>query len=218
MQRHNPLTAFVDRLARAETRADAFNQYAYGNVYNDIRRANLQRYLDQMTALAPGTMLVMEAPGYRGMRLTGVPVASRKLLTRGVPELGLFGSDNGYCDVPEPGFERVNGEASATAVWGTLAARGSAALVWNAYPFHPHQPGLPLTNRKPRRGETETGSVFLRDLIDVFKPQTIIAVGNVADESLSRMAIPHLKVRHPAQGGKTAFVGGLTAILDSGQR
>ncbi len=215
MPQHDSLTAFVDRLARADTRADAFNQYAYGNAYNDIRRANLQRYLDQMTAIAPQLMLVMEAPGYRGMRLTGVPVASRKLLTRGVPELGLFGIERGYCDVPEPGFERVNGEASATAVWGTLAAGGSAALVWNAYPFHPHQPGLALTNRKPRRSETETGSAFLRDLIDLFKPQTIVAVGNVADESLSRMAIPHLKVRHPAQGGKTAFVSGLTAILGS---
>lgn len=215
MQQHDSLTAFVDRLARAETRADAFNQYAYGNVYNDIRRANLQRYLDQMTVLAPTLMLVMEAPGYRGMRLTGVPVASRKLLTRGVPQLGLFGVDNGYRDVDEPGFERVNGEASATAVWGTLAAHGTAALVWNAYPFHPHQPDLPLTNRKPRRAETETGSAFLRDMLDLFKCQTIVAVGNVADESLSRMGISHLKVRHPAQGGKTAFVTGLTAILDS---
>jgi uracil-DNA glycosylase len=205
---------FVKRLAQTPAPfSDAFNQFAYGNPYNEVRRANLTRYFEQMQAAAPSVLLVMEAPGYRGSRLTGVPVTSRRMLLNGVPELGLFGTVNGYQDVPEPGFERINGEQSATAVWGTLAALKQVALVWNSYPFHPHQAGLPLTNRAPRRPEVELGVRFLRDLLERFGCSTVIAVGNVADDTLNRMGVAHQKVRHPAQGGKNDFVRGMQALL-----
>ncbi len=209
----NQLTALVDRLSRAETAPDAYNQYAYGNVYNDIRRANLLRYLNQMASLTPQTILVMEAPGYRGSRLTGVPVTSRSILLKGVPELGLLGQLYGYQDVPEPGFESINGEQTATVVWPTLAALGKAALIWGSYPFHPHELDKPLTNRAPRRTETESGIVFVRELLDLFAPRQVIAVGNVADETLKRMGIEHHKIRHPSHGGKADFVSGLRAAL-----
>lgn len=207
------LTTFVERLSRAETAPDAYNQYAYGSVYNDIRRANLLRYLNQMAALAPQTILVMEAPGYRGSRLTGVPVTSRTILLKGVPELGLLGKERGYRDVPEPGFESINGEQTATAVWPTLATIKKVALIWGSYPFHPHEMGKPLTNRAPRRTETEQGIGFLRELLELFAPQQVIAVGNVADDTLRRMGIDHQKIRHPSHGGKTEFVNGLRAAL-----
>lgn len=205
---------FIDRLAEASTPyADAYNPFAHGSAYNDLRRANLARYFAQMIELSPEIMLVMEAPGYRGSRLTGVPVVSRRMLLNGVPALGLFGTANGYQDVPEPGFERINGEQSSTAVWGTLAALGKVALVWNSYPFHPHKAGLPLTNRAPRKSETALGAMFLKTLIDLFECKTIIAVGNVADATLQRLEVEHCKVRHPAQGGKNDFVRGMGEIL-----
>jgi len=207
------LTAFVDRLSRAETAPDAYNQYAYGNIYNDIRRANLLCYLNQMATLAPRTILVMEAPGYRGSRLTGVPVGSRSIVLKGIPQLGLLGQDRGYQDVPEPGFEGINGEQTATAVWSTLAAIRKVALIWGSYPFHPREMDKPLTNRAPRRTETEQGIGFLRELLDLFTPPQVIAVGNVADDTLKRMGIDHQKIRHPSHGGKTDFVNGLRAAL-----
>ncbi|MCC7447869.1 MAG: uracil-DNA glycosylase [Anaerolineae bacterium] len=207
------LTAFVERLSRAETAPDAYNQYAYGNVYNDIRRANLLRYLNQIAALTPQTILVMEAPGYRGSRLTGVPVGSRSIVLKGIPELGLLGKERGYQDVPEPGFEGINGEQTATAVWSTLAELKRVVLIWGSYPFHPCEMGKPLTNRAPRRTETEQGIGFLRELLDLFTLAQVIAVGNVADDTLKRMGIDHQKIRHPSHGGKTDFVNGLRAAL-----
>ena len=72
-----------------------------------------------MAARAPRTLLVMEAPGYRGCRLTGVPVTSRKVLLEGVPALQIFGAAAGYRDVADAGFERVYSEQSATIVWNT---------------------------------------------------------------------------------------------------
>lgn len=210
-----PIDHWLNRLAQGTTAPDAYNQFAYGSPYNDLRRANLRRYVDQMTALNPSVMLVGEAPGYRGSRLTGVPFGSRRILLNGVPELGVFGTHNGYQDVPEPGFERIQGEQSATAVWGTLAALGVVPLIWGAFPYHPHQPGEPLTNRKPRRSETDLGLPLLRDLIAAFDIRTFIAVGNVGETALRQLGLSCVKVRHPAQGGKNEFVRGLTSALSS---
>jgi uracil-DNA glycosylase len=208
---HRDIERFIRQLAAAPTASDAYNEYAEGPPMNAIRRANLRRYLETMQARQPESLLVMEAPGYRGCRLTGVPVTSRKLLLGGVPELGLFGTEQGFADVPEPGFAHIQGEQSATIVWGTLAELQVVPLIWNTFPFHPHQPGQPLTNRRPRKPETALGTTFLCALIEAFQPQKIIAVGNVAHDTLQALDIPCVRVRHPAQGGKNDFVAGLRA-------
>jgi hypothetical protein len=39
-------------------------------------------------------------------------------------------------------------------------------------------------------------------------------MGNKAAESLNKLGIPHEKVRHPAQGGKSDFVRGMIALKD----
>lgn len=205
------MDTFIERLAQSETSPDAYNQYAYGPLTNAIRRANLSHYLSVMYQRGPHTLLVMEAPGYRGCRLTGVPVTSRKILLEGVPGMSLFG--DGFQDVPEPGFEHIQGEQSATIVWGTLRDLGIVPLIWNTFPFHPHRLNEPLTNRRPRKPEIALGMPFLRDMIDGFGLSQVIAVGNVAYDTLHEMNIPCDKVRHPAQGGKNDFVTGLTALL-----
>ncbi|MCA9895516.1 MAG: uracil-DNA glycosylase, partial [Anaerolineae bacterium] len=178
-----------------------------------IRRENFRLYLRHMQARRPKTMLVMEAPGYRGCRLTGVPVTSRKVLLEGVPELDFFGEEKGYHLTHDPEFENVYGEQSATIVWGTLAQLGHLPLIWNTFPFHPHKAGKPLTNRPPRAPEKALGAHFLEAMLTLFQPKQVIAIGNVAHDTLSKIGLECAKVRHPAQGGKNDFVAGLTELL-----
>lgn len=206
-------SAFIDHLARTEPPLNAINPYqAGGNPYNAARRANLLRYLEQMYALQPRLMLVLEAPSYQGMRLTGVPAAGQ-LFLEGVPGLNLFGLANGYQEVSDPGYQSPRNNQTTSVLWGTLAALEQAALVWNAYPFHPYVAGNILTNRTPRPAEILLGVPFLRELMTLFNCPQVIAVGNIADRSLTLMNIDHIKIRHPAQGGKNKFVSGLQAAL-----
>ena len=173
----------------------------------------LRLYLQHLSRLTPDTMLVMEAPGYRGCRLTGVPVTSRKILLEGVAGFDIFGSAAGYRDVDDAGFEDIYGEQTATIVWGALAQLGLLPFVWNTFPFHPCKLGIARSNRKPRRSESAKGSLFLREVMELWRFQRVIAVGNVAFETLGKIGIDCDKVRHPAQGGKSAFVAGLNRLF-----
>jgi uracil-DNA glycosylase len=207
----NFITQFITDLAAESFGADVYNEYAEGDEYNALRRANLERYLLDIAARKPRIMLVMEAPGYRGCRLTGVPVTSRKILQEGIPSLKLFGE--GYHISKDTGFEDILGEQSATIVWQTLVSLNTVPLIWNSFPFHPRQPDKPRSNRAPRSSEKTLGQRYLQRIYEAYQPETCIAVGNVAEESLKALNIPYSKVRHPAQGGKNDFVAGLSAIL-----
>ena len=207
------LDALIDTLATASTADDAYNEYAPNNPHNAIRRANLKLYLQEMAERLPKTMMVMEAPGYRGCRLTGVPVTSRKVLLEGIPTLDMFGTHKGFQNCDDEGFERVYGEQSATIVWGTLEDLGVTPFIWNTFPFHPHKKNKPLTNRKPRKPETQLGGDILQQVITLWQFERIIAIGNVAYDTMTNLGIACVKVRHPAQGGKNDFVAGLTDIF-----
>lgn len=203
-------------LSNAACSPDACNEYALGDANNAVRRANLRLYLRAMSRRRSNTLLVMEAPGYRGCRLTGVPVTSRKVLLEGVPALRMFGREAGYRDVDDAGFERVYGEQSATIVWNALSALAAAPMIWNAFPFHPHIAGRPLSNRKPRADEIELGAIFLARVVSAWDFERIIAVGNVACDTLQDLGLDCQKVRHPAHGGKRDFIAGLGALLSVG--
>jgi uracil-DNA glycosylase len=212
---NSELEKFVEKLAQTSAPINSYNQYAQGNPYNDIRRTNLLQYLRDMAERKPSLMFVMEAPGYRGCRLTGIPVMSRKLLLEGVPTLEMFGRQRGYQDIPEPEFAHIQSEQTATIMWQTLSEIGHVPMIWSSFPFHPHLPTQSLTNRKPLKSEVELGRTFLSELLEIFAPKHVVAVGNVGDETLNQLGIAHDKVRHPAQGGKNDFVAGIKKITAS---
>jgi uracil-DNA glycosylase len=204
------LDDFLDRLAAVEVADDAFNPYGVGNPFNAVRRENLRLYLEQMKALRPSLLLVGEAPGYLGARRTGLPFCSEHMLLHPPEGLPLFGTARGYRLSGE--FDGDRKEPSGTVFWTTLAGLGIVPLVWASFPFHPHRPGKPMSNRAPRTSELKVGQPFLQAVMGYFDVREIVAIGNKADESLTDLGIPHQKVRHPSQGGKPAFVAGMQAL------
>ncbi len=206
------LKDFVEGLAAAEVMPNVYNQYAYTCDENAIRRANLLVYLSQMYKIRPKVILVGEAPGYRGCRLTGVPFTSEHLLMNNMEKLSLFGKENGYLLAREK--EKLLKEATATIIWRTLLEYDIMALAWNAFPFHPHKTGNAESNRAPLKQELLSGAKPLAAIIDMFNIKHVIAVGNKAEENLKYLGISCKKVRHPAQGGSNEFVKGIQAVKE----
>jgi len=149
--------AFVERLAAARI-GRTFNQYAG----SELRRERLWSYLESK-AEAP-IVLVAEAPGYRGTRVSGIPLTSERQLTGTGPA-----------------------EATATIVHRVLADLGLAhdVLLWNLVPTHP---GSETSNRPPTRGEIDAAAPFLAEIL---RGRRVVAVGRLAHARLGGPYVRH---------------------------
>lgn len=202
----------VKNLSKIETGTKAYNQYNFRASENEIRRKNLELYLTEMHRYAPKILLLGEAPGHKGARLSGVPFTSEQQLLNGVSqEIDLFGKKKGYKKTKE--FEKEQTEQSATIVWNGIVESGQIPLLWNTYPFHPHKPGSGRTNRTPRVNEVDAGEKFLHEIIDLFKIKKIVAVGRVAESKCKKLNMACVYLRHPSHGGQKYFRSGLLALL-----
>src|SRR6476469_4184609 len=205
---------FIARLAGAETGPGCSNFFDHSVPANALRRQNLAAYLSDMLDRAPKGLLVGEAPGFRGMRITGVPFTNRTMFAGPANHFGLFGSGKGYVLPPEAAG--VAAEPTATVMWEVLAELDFLPLLWSACPWHTHVPGRPLSNRTPTAAEAELGSQFWQELGEIFAIETVVAVGNVAQRSLHRNGVEAPKIRHPAHGGRAGFKRGLEELIAAG--
>lgn len=195
--------SFLNRLATARLPANCHNPYQYGTSHSAGRRQNLQQYLQFVAAQSPSHMLVGEAPGYRGARLTGIPFVSPALLLDTAVAPNLFSKEVGFQTIDE--WPQIQREATATMMWQIIANMRPLPLLWNAFPFHPHQPGIPQSNRAPTKAELCLGFPFLQQLHAFFGRPQLVAVGNKAADSLTAEGLEFTKVRHPSHGGKKSF-------------
>jgi uracil-DNA glycosylase len=152
--------ALVDELAGTRI-GRTFNQYADG-----VRAAVLRDRLDAyLAAHADAPMLLVgEAAGYRGARISGIPFTSERQLTGDGPA-----------------------EATATVMQRVLRELGLAdrVLLWNVVPTHP---GTSSSNRRPTRAEVEAGLPFATRLA---RGRRVVAVGRVAESALGAPYVRH---------------------------
>jgi uracil-DNA glycosylase len=205
------IDGFVDRLAAVATGPGCNNFFDHTAPGNAQRRRNLTIYLREMQDRDPKVLLVGEAPGYRGMRITGVPFTNRTMFEGPANEFGLFGPGKGYVLPAEAAG--IAAEPTATVMWQVLAELEFLPLLWSACPWHTHVPGRPLSNRTPKASEAALGTPFWQALAEAFRIDTVVAVGNVAYRSLQRSGMDVPKIRHPAHGGRSGFKRGLQEFL-----
>jgi uracil-DNA glycosylase len=147
---------FVEELAVARI-GTTFNQYRHPRL-----RTRLRAYL-ALRRDAP-ILLVGEAAGYRGARLSGIPFTSERQLSGTGPA-----------------------EATATIVHRVLREVDleDDVLLWNVVPTHP---GTATSNRPPTRAEIAAARPFLDELAH---GRRVVAVGRVAARTLDAPYVRH---------------------------
>jgi hypothetical protein len=158
MRRSVPVVDDLVRDLAGASIGRTFNQYAA----SARLRKRLRRYLRARAGAR--WLLVGEAAGYRGARVSGLAFTSERQLTGSGPA-----------------------EATATIVQRTLAELGIAddVLLWNVVPTHP---GTEVSNRPPARGEVAAGLRFVEPLA---RGRELVPVGRVAERALGLAGIRH---------------------------
>jgi hypothetical protein len=162
---------------------------------------------------APEVKLLMigEAPGYRGCRMSGVAFSSERLIIDGmVPRVAL---PDRLSNAPRP-----MSESSATQVWAELHKHGLAeeTILWNAFPWHPHKPEDGKSNRAPTARELRDGLGVLEKVIDAFKGAAVVTIGVHARKMLEALNVtPAASIRHPSMGGSIEFRDGMNWLANS---
>lgn len=201
------LGAFWTALDAVPVADDAEALYSTDTDEGRLRRANLSAYLSHVGAAAD-TVLVAEAPGWRGMTNTGIPFTSMR-------ELDTLGFD--VLVPPEP---TAPWEASSRVVHAALQDwSGPLPLAWAIFPHHPFVAPDRLTNRTPRPAEVREGAPVALALLEALRgargaghPVRVVAVGRKAQGALALAGIDAVAVRHPAQGGAAQFTEQVRAL------
>ena len=154
------MVAIIEQLADARI-GRTFNFYRDGE-RAALCLARLAAYLEARSD-AP-MLLVAEAPGYRGTRVSGIPLTSERQLTGRGPA-----------------------EATATIVHRVLAELGVSddVLLWNAVPTHP---GTAVSNRRPTQAEVEGGRLLVEALA---ANRLVIPVGRIAHGAIGGRYVRH---------------------------
>jgi hypothetical protein len=182
------------------------------------RLRNLKNYLKDRKD-AP-YLLVAEALGYQGGHFSGIPMTSERIILGNKIAFGIHPHLVSTSRLERTSNTLIHAdgfnEPTATIVWRKIIELGLSTfdfVFWNAFPWHPYKnaKGI-LSNRTPTDGELELGREVLELLIKNMNFRKIISLGNKSFETLTDMGIECNKIRHPANGGATAFRIGIERL------
>jgi hypothetical protein len=149
--------------------------------------------------------------GYRGGRRTGLALTDDVHVSAHAARWGVATE---RCTKGDPVRERT-----AALAWSVLDEIDLPVFLWNVFPLHPHDPGLPFTNRLHCASERAAGEEILANLLKLLRPKLVVALGSDAARCAERVA-PEIfvRVRHPSYGGQVQFLDQMSELYPQRRR
>lgn len=175
------------------------------------RRTNLLSYLETAIEIGVDTLWMGRDLGYRGGRRTGLPLTDEGHLA--AFEARYPGSQPAKATATEAVSERT-----ATEIWSKIGAVEAAPFLWNVFPFHPHEPDSPMTNRRYRSSELSDVHELNIALIEMLGIVRVLAIGRDAQNYASKLGLAVEPIRHPSYGGTKEFRSSICRIYPETRR
>lgn len=190
---------------------NVFNPYADTcEVYDQadapaVRRRNLRTLLTAAERLGIDTIWMGRDLGYRGGRRTGLALTDERHL----PAMSKIypGTESSKTTVGPEVAERTAAE-----IWAVLALLDKPPLLWNVFPFHPHDEGDAFTNRKFTSKELREVDDLNAALVSWLGIRRIVSIGQDAATYAAKFGVEVESVRHPSYGGVTDFREGISRL------
>lgn len=204
---------FVDSL-KATQFDHVFNPYSDRCEVHDLRDAPTRRanaLLGMLNAAAStdiDALWIGRDLGYRGGRRTGLALTDDVHLAIHATRWNV--------KVERATTGSMVAERTAAVIWSMLASVTAQVFLWNVFPFHPHEPGDPFTNRSHTSRERVLGEAILAELMVILRPRRLVAIGNDAARTAGRLSgnAEVVQVRHPSYGGQRDFVMQVRGLYD----
>jgi hypothetical protein len=171
------------------------------------RRTNLRTYLTAAKNIGVDTIWMGRDLGYRGGRRTGLALTDEFHL----PEMSKLYPG---CVSKQVTRGPAVAERTAAEIWSILRSLEIPPLLWNVFPFHPHEPGNPFSNRKFTARELSQVDELNNSLIQWLGIKRIVAIGQDAGQYAVRFGVPVETIRHPSYGGVKDFRAGMARIYE----
>lgn len=205
----------VDALASIRL-TNVFNPYADVCPVHDrpdapaARRANLLGFLKASKRLRTDTIWMGRDLGYRGGRRTGLALTDER-------HLPVIASIYGTC-AGQATLGPAMAERTAAEIWAVLSQLSARPFLWNVFPFHPHEPNDPFSNRKFTSRELAAVHGINQALIRNLGISRIVAIGQDAARYSASFGVEVIAVRHPSYGGVNEFRAGIQMLYPSARR
>ena len=208
---------FVDTLSSMNFE-NTFNPYAHRCQVYDSSDAPLRRRQTLLSMLQVASESEVDAIwigrdlGHRGGRRTGMALTDDVHMQAHAARWGVL--------VSRPTTGQVVAERTAAMVWNVLSQISSRVFLWNVFPLHPHETGMPFTNRAHNARERQAGEEVLSLLVELLHPHRLVAIGNDAAASAYRICqhTEVVHVRHPSYGGHNEFLQKMADIYSLPER
>jgi hypothetical protein len=170
-----------------------------------VRRKNLSSYLKSVEELQVDTLWMGRDLGYRGGRRTGLALTDESHLLQ-------FAARYPGSAPKKATRGPLVAERTATEIWAAICALPLPPLLWNVFPFHPHEQDDEMTNRRFTAHELKLVDALNRELVSWLKIRRIVCIGQDAAKYASSFGVDVECIRHPSYGGISDFRAGIERL------
>ncbi|RJG11713.1 uracil-DNA glycosylase [Massilia cavernae] len=170
-----------------------------------VRKINLTSYLNTVRDIGVETIWMGRDLGYRGGRRTGLALTDES-------HLAEFAARYPGSTPKRATRGPLVAERTATEIWAAISALPHPPLLWNVFPFHPHEREDEMTNRRYAAYELQAVDGLNRELVSWLKIRRIVCIGQDAAKYAGSFGVEVECIRHPSYGGVSDFRSGIERL------